>query len=98
MSGLIWKKSKSGNWYLAIEQQWQGDMTGRIKFFYPAHNCDAQVVSNNKKIDDLRIEIAELQELVAYLVSHPDSTVPGYLRKMQEKLQMQEAELGRLTA
>ena len=38
-AGLVWKQSKKGNWYLAVEQKWQGDMYGAIRTFYPAHQC-----------------------------------------------------------
>lgn len=38
-AGLVWKQSKKGNWYLAVEQKWQGDMYGAIRTFYPAHKC-----------------------------------------------------------
>ena len=39
-AGLVWKQSKKGNWYLAVEQRWQGDMYGAIRTFYPAHRCE----------------------------------------------------------
>ena len=38
-AGLVWKQSKKGNRYLAVEKNWQGDMGG-VRTFYPAHRCD----------------------------------------------------------
>lgn len=37
--GFVWRQSKKGNWYMAVEQKWQGDMYGAIRTYYPAHRC-----------------------------------------------------------
>jgi hypothetical protein len=42
-TGLTWKQSKKGNWYLATESMWQGDMGG-IRVYYPAHACKTQEI------------------------------------------------------
>lgn len=49
VSGLFWRKSKKGNWYLATESTWQGDMYGAIRTYYPAHKCrEVEVESRNE--------------------------------------------------
>jgi hypothetical protein len=35
---LIWAQSKKGNWYLAVEKKWVGDM-GAVRTYLPAHIC-----------------------------------------------------------
>ena len=37
--GFVWRQSKKGNWYMAVEKKWQGDMYGAIRTYYPAHRC-----------------------------------------------------------
>jgi hypothetical protein len=41
--GFVWRQSKKGNWYMAVEEKWQGDMYGAIRTYYPAHRCDYYV-------------------------------------------------------
>jgi subtilisin-like proprotein convertase family protein len=36
---LVWAQSKKGNWYLAVEKKWVGDM-GAIRTYLPAHICN----------------------------------------------------------
>jgi hypothetical protein len=38
VGGLVWNKSAKGNWYLAFESMWYGDMGGH-KTILPAHRC-----------------------------------------------------------
>jgi hypothetical protein len=51
VGGLIWKQSKKGNWYLATETTWQGDMYGAIRTFYPAHKCQETVIEEPRERD-----------------------------------------------
>jgi hypothetical protein len=40
-NGLVWKQSKKGNWYLATQSTWTGDMGG-FATYYPAHRCKVE--------------------------------------------------------
>jgi hypothetical protein len=48
--GLVWRKSKAGNWYLAIETSVGGKRGGHLTIF-PAHKCEYQETDPTARAD-----------------------------------------------
>lgn len=82
--GLVWHKSKKGNWYLAVETNWTGDMFGANRSFYPAHDCERLRVEHLVELENAEGRLVEALK-AEKILSDLDSSSPlkdGIVYKM----------------